>query len=49
MTELERLEVRVVSGRLGRREGEGSDDEGDGDSKGDAEGKRLLCVLLYTI
>jgi len=40
MTELERLEVRVVSGRLGRREGEGSDDEGDGDSKGDAEDEK---------
>jgi hypothetical protein len=46
MTELERLEVRVVSGRLGRREGEGSDDEQDGDSKGD-EGKRLLCSLVF--
>jgi len=38
MLELERLQVRVVSGRLGRK-GEGEDDEMDGDEGGGMPGK----------
>ena len=37
MLELERLGVRVVSGRLGRNGG-GDDDDGDGSEGGDSEG-----------
>ena len=43
MLELERLQVRVVSGRLGRR-GEDDDDEGGSGGSGDGE---LVTVFLY--